>query len=65
MIGKADSRGWKLSECFQFSGWDLDYIRLELAEMILPQGTKLAEMIKQLLVKDLHLHTCSNFERTF
>ena len=55
VIEKAESRGWNISDCFQFSGWDLDYIRLELAEMILPKGSKLAEMIRQLLVKDLHI----------
>ena len=53
-IEKANRRGWKFSDCFQFSGWDLQFIRLELAEMILPKGTKLAEMICQLLVKVLH-----------
>lgn len=62
VIEKADGRGWNISDCFQFSGWELDYIRLELAEMILPKGSKLAEMIRQLLVKDLHIHNCSIVE---
>ena len=51
---RAERIGLKVSDCFLFSGWSPDYIRLELAEMILPKGTKLAEMISQLLVKALY-----------
>jgi len=52
LLKSMENKGWKISECVKFFGWEMQYICLELAKYIIPKQCLLGKLIHHLNVSN-------------
>ena len=52
LLKSMENKGWKISDCVKFCGWEMQYIGLELAKHIIPKQCLLGKLIHQLNVSN-------------
>ena len=52
LLKSMEDKGWKISKCVKFCGWEMQYIGLELAKHIIPNQCLLGKLIHQLNVSN-------------